>query len=411
MSRLNNFLNLYNNNQTKMVYKWGLKSFFNIIYPENISLESKVEKYFKEERNIESDIDTFLTKINGKPPLSIRSMLNTIKNFLIENDVELPQKFWKRVNRRIKGSRALTLDEVPNNKKLRQIFTHMNAKGKALFLILASSGMRIGEALQITTDDLDLDFEPTKITIRGEYTKTGNSRFTFISSEAKEALIEWLKIREQSLLVAKNRSTPKKHYKNKYQEKDLNTKKLFPFHPFTARYIWKNALEKAGLLKRDKTTDRILIHPHVLRKYFRSRMATIIPVDIVEALIGHEGYLTSVYRRYTQKDLAEKYLEAEHTILIFKETGEVTKLRKEVEEKIKLFSSDVDRFRDELAQSKVEVNDLKEKLECAVNYLSSMRAETELREKTEAEENFQKLVEEVNKEHQVPKAETSKKKP
>jgi len=54
-----------------------------------------------------------------------------------------------------------------------------------------------------------------------------------------------------------------------------------------------------------------------------------IPVDIVEGLMGHEGYLTEVYRRYSEEDLAKFYLRGEPSILIFAETGDVAKLRKE----------------------------------------------------------------------------------
>jgi hypothetical protein len=36
-------------------------------------------------------------------------------------------------------------------------------------------------------------------------------------------------------------------------------------------------------------------------------MATIIPVDIFEALMGYEGCFAEVYRRYSNKDLAEFY--------------------------------------------------------------------------------------------------------
>ena len=103
-------------------------------------------------------------------------------------------------------------------------------------------------------------------------------------------------------------------------------------------------------------------------------MATIIPVDIVEALIGHEGYLTSVYRRYTKEDLAKKYLEAESSILIFKEEGEVKKLRKEFEENIKFFSSSINRFEDELEQSKIEIKDLKKQLKSTKGYLTAFEA-------------------------------------
>jgi len=48
--------------------------------------------------------------------------------------------------------------------------------------------------------------------------------------------------------------------------------------------------------------------------------------------MGHEGYLTEVYRRYTESDLARFYKQGESALLIFTEAGEVTKLRKEVEE-------------------------------------------------------------------------------
>ena len=62
-------------------------------------------------------------------------------------------------------------------------------------------------------------------------------------------------------------------------------------------------------------------------------MATVIPVDVVEALMGHEGYLTEVYRRYSIEDLAKFYKQGEHTLLVFAESENVSKLRAEIEEK------------------------------------------------------------------------------
>jgi len=41
-----------------------------------------------------------------------------------------------------------------------------------------------------------------------------------------------------------------------------------------------------------------------------------VPVDIVEALMGHEGYLTEVYRRYTERQMTEYYLKGEHLLTI-----------------------------------------------------------------------------------------------
>lgn len=127
-------------------------------------------------------------------------MLAAVRTSLTENGVELPQLFWRRLRTRKKGTKALTMDRVPSNVELRRILTHMAIQGKALYLLLASSGMRIGEALKLKLSDLALGEDPAKINIRGEYTKSGNPRLAFLSSEAKEALEEWLKVRPHYIL-------------------------------------------------------------------------------------------------------------------------------------------------------------------------------------------------------------------
>ncbi len=74
---------------------------------------------------------------------------------------------------------------------------------------------------------------------------------------------------------------------------------VFPFDLPTAYLLWKNALRKAGLEDKDGSTEGLILHPRTIRKFFRSRMEMIIPVDIVEALMVHEGYLMECYRKHT----------------------------------------------------------------------------------------------------------------
>jgi hypothetical protein len=102
------------------------------------------------------------------------------------------------------------------------------------------------------------------------------------------------------------------------------------------------------------------------------------------------------------------------------EKSSQVKLPPEVEEKIKLFSSDVDRFRDELAQSKVEVADLKEQLKSATELVYSfeplLNTFNEIANTTEGQELIKKLREaklkqetvEAQKETQKLKAEITK---
>jgi hypothetical protein len=62
-------------------------------------------------------------------------------------------------------------------------------------------------------------------------------------------------------------------------------------------------------------------------------MGAVISVDVTEALMGHEGYLTEVYRKYSHEDLAKFYTQGEHALHVFTNGQEVGALRREVEAK------------------------------------------------------------------------------
>jgi len=313
LNKVKRFLDNYDAPQTKRNFETSIIQFFESVYSKRNAknLEETVEKYFSESRNVAQDIKKFLKSLNGLAPLTIKLKVSNIKIFLLENDVELPN---------------------PTTKELKQILSHVPIQGKALFLTLESSGMRIGEILKSNIDDLYLDEEPARIQIRGENTKTGNSRHAFFSREAKEALVEWLKVRGDYLEAA----VAKSHI---YKKKP-NDSRIFPFDPSTAYSFWRKALHKSKLNEKDKSTGREKIHPHVLRKFFRTRLGTAgIQVDVIEALMGHEGYLTEVYRRYSIEDLRKFYLKGEPALLVFTEAQEVTKLRQEVDERNKALQS------------------------------------------------------------------------
>jgi site-specific recombinase XerD len=249
-------------------------------------------------------------------------MLSNVKTFLIENDVELPQKFWRRLSRRVKGSRAATQDRVPTTQELKTILTHMPIQGQSLYLFLASTGMRIGETLQLQLSDIDLDH--ATVHVRKDYTKSGNPRVCFFSSETRELLGEWLKNRDRYLDQSIQRS-------GRYGKR--RDERLFPFTKNTAYELWNRALAKSHNGQRDPSTGRRVLHVHTLRKFFRTKMAGAIQVDVVEALMGHEGYLTDVYRRYTAQDLAKFYLQGEPALHVFSSGEDVGTLRAEIDEK------------------------------------------------------------------------------
>ena len=329
MGRVKDYLDSYKNLNSKRNNRGALKNFFTVTYGSASldieSLDRQAEQYFGENRDFERDVEAYLSSIEEQAPKTVKVKISAVRVFLSENDIEFKQKFWRKLRRKVKGTRARTRDRSPTYSELRRVLSHMPIQGKALSLVLESSGMRIGEALQLNVDEVKLDAKPCKIWLRGEITKSGEPRLTFISREAVETLEEWLKVRNQYLMFACQKS-------NLYK-KNPDDPRLFPFTGGTAYFMWNSALERAKLLERDISTNRATIHYHVLRKVFRSQLGLVIPFDIVEALMGHEGYLQDVYKKYPnpEKTLAKYYVKGENALLVFAESEEVTKIRGEIE--------------------------------------------------------------------------------
>jgi integrase len=80
---------------------------------------------------------------------------------------------------------------------------------------------------------------------------------------------------------------------------------VFPFHKNTALNIWRRALVKEGLDDKCPNTGTVKLRPHTLRKYFRTYHGA--SVEVKEMLMGHRGYLTDQYVRYTVDDLRKAY--------------------------------------------------------------------------------------------------------
>ena len=326
MATLNEFLDFYPSKNTKRVYKSGIFKFLEVIYgisrkgqrlseTERIKLEELADQYFSEERDYSKDLLNFAVSLNNSPPKSAKTYFASVKEFLFHNDIELSYRDLKSIKRKLPKGNARTEELDLDIATITQIIEHTNVKGKALILLLGSSGMRIGEALQIELDDINMETTPFYIHIRGYYTKNGMQRDTFISKEAKTTLDEWLKVRESYLISAQNRN--KGFIKNgKGNKKSLDDNRVFPFSYSVVEQLWKNALTKSENLSYDKNTGRKQLRIHQLRKFFRSQLALGCPVEIVEALLGHEGYLTSEYRRYTKAQMGEHYLKHEHLLNI-----------------------------------------------------------------------------------------------
>ena len=327
MGKIADYLKHYDNESTAGGYTTSLYQFLDFIYgkqraggrvndTEKEVYDNLVDKYLKEKRAFSKDMAEFVITLQSRPPLSARQTFNSVKAFFEYYDRTLPAKDLKFIRYKLPKGSARTIEKDLDIETIRIILQHLDVKGRALILALASSGMRINEALTLSLEDINLNAKPACITIRGENSKTGDNRISFISAEATQAVIEWLKVRDDYIRSSANRNNGLIKSGRGNPKTVEDEQRLFPFSDQNANTLWDNALIKAGLLSRDKTTNRKQLHYHQFRKFFISQLSLIVSKEIGETLAGHNGYLTGSYRRYTKKQLAEEYLKGQHLLTI-----------------------------------------------------------------------------------------------
>ncbi|MHA1361720.1 MAG: tyrosine-type recombinase/integrase [Candidatus Freyarchaeota archaeon] len=409
---MSEWLDSRSNKNTRKVYRAAMLEFLDFIYgrvrkgvkatkKEFETYEKLAERYIEEckkGRKYLQDLLRFAGHLKSRPPLSAKVFYNGVKEFLFFYGFELRVTETRRIVKALPKGKRRTVESELNRETLQKILNQMDLKGKALFLFLASSGCRIGEALKLTLDDIKLEKDPVEVTVRGEYTKSGETRTTYISKEAKTTLLEWLKVRDRWLesSVNKNRGL---RQSGRSGEKVVDDR-VFPFSFGVVDAVWRNALTKSGLYKVDKSTNRKTLHPHMLRKWFLSQSKLVIPVEISEALAGHSGYLSDAYRRYSKDQIRDYYLKAEPYLFVFvpREISEIqTHFNRELEEQKERVNKLTEQLndtlvivqklrveRDELAKQVREYEETISVLSEAVSALSEEIAEikTTLLEKT-----------------------------
>jgi len=309
------------NLNTKGAYASAVYSYLSIIY--DIPKEKKITpdlvekwetlaaRYLDEGRDPGKDLLQYALALADRPPKTARQYLAAVKDWLAFHEKEIPAKDLRKLRQKTPRGGAMTVERDLDPAILRSILSHQDLKMRALTLLLVSSGMRIGEALRLTLDDVVLpENEIGRISIRGETSKNKNQRYTFCSNEAAAEIREWIKKRPVYLVSAQHRG------KSLGITKNTEDPRLFPFSDNVAETAWEASVRAAGLHSRDPGTGRLQIHPHMLRKFFSSQMRLVVPIDVVEGLIGHSGYLSDAYRRYTKKQVQEFYLKAEPYVTI-----------------------------------------------------------------------------------------------
>lgn len=292
----------------------------------------------------------------GNKPASIKLWLTVAKGYLRHHGIKIYSEDFRQA---VKLPKKVRQREEPLTKEiLVRLLHNVPAKLQTIILVAITSGMRVGEIVQLKLSDIDFGSKPTKIRIRAETTKTRESRETYLTSEATVSLKDYLNrffgwkenesneaLKDQLIFGRTSISRREKGEirTNKIRVKDADLK-ASPTIAAVNSLInsLKTHTKKVPELARFNENGRNMIHFHAFRKFFRTVVGDVVNRDYAEALIGHHFYMDT-YVNLPQDKKLENYLKAEPYLTISdfakveKDLSKIAEKEKELEEKYFIF--------------------------------------------------------------------------
>lgn len=299
--------------KTRITYQTALNHFkkFSQSYY-NLDEVQVVSQIKSEELDLYQVIRNFVIYLDKKniKAQGLRTYLSGIKGYLRHWGIRINSDDYKQM---IKVPKVVRTREIALTKEMiLRIMRNSSSKLQTVILISCSSGLRIGEIVQLKLSDIDFDSIPVKINVRAEIAKGGSSRETFITTETVKALKDYLK---------KNFSWQEDHPTWNLQEivvfgrlsqNNINSMAKNPAQ--SAKQMLQAAIrreiEKIPELSLRNENGRRAIHFHAFRKYFRTILGNVCGRDYAEALMGHGFYMDTYYQLPEDKK-RQMYLDAE----------------------------------------------------------------------------------------------------
>ena len=201
--------------------------------------------------------------------------------YLVRQEV-LPPEI---MNPKVRMQEPDALPKAIPDEDIKSIFKAVtNVRDRALLMLLYRTGMRIGELLQVKVDDIIL---PNQTILLYVGSKNYEGREVYFSSDAEQALKDWLRTRDAT---------------KRYLFYGRSDKPLSYVSAWTAM---RKALERAGLLDKGYSL-------HHLRHTFATEMINHgMRVEVLQQILGHQDIeMTMRYARLSNQRIEEDYYRA-----------------------------------------------------------------------------------------------------
>jgi integrase len=298
-----------------------------VLSPQTIRLYRNVLLSFSRFLNVELDqvhlhllpgnLQKYAGSRKNRSPKGTKTNLNVLTRFYKINNVQmdvLQEAVLKK--RKKKGERKPSQheDKTLTRELLKQMIDVGNSHSRAILVTLISTGMRAGECAKLKLSDYHGDY----IDIPDEIAKNETGGRVFLTDECQEFMKIWLKERSEYITAAtkRNKGLVKGGYSKPRPDSD---DRLFACGYSSLHHILQRLYQKVDG-ERGKYGDKIT--PHSTRRYFRSHAVSGMPLDTVEFLMRHQGYLTKEYVRL--EDAREQFFNGQHCLYITRHEDRLT---------------------------------------------------------------------------------------
>ena len=297
---LNDVYNLSNSHKSRQLYRQILCSFNRFCL---LTYDKDLVKLIEElkPKPLEDILDTllqykrYLDNHTTRSGIGIsnstkRVQLSVLKNFFRACGIKI---HYEDIRDHIKIGRKMRVQKFALDPQTvaKIIIKVTKFQYKALSILLASTGMRVMEAITLQPSDFDFRSNPVCIRLRPKETKTNEGRTVYLTSECTGMM-------EQ---IINNKPESQQYLFGKSPHPDV-------IYRAYGRII-RNALRQLDLYKiLDNGKNQITIHS--FRSFFRTYAGHLISRDFAESFIGHRFYL-SEYENMPEEEKKKLFLKLE----------------------------------------------------------------------------------------------------
>ena len=300
------YIGLYASEHTRRWYTNCLKRYLEYLTDTRIGrgkLDAAWAEYLADCANPQGDLIRFPAAVRGVlAPMTINQYVGCAERYLADAcGIELSRQERRLKARSTPENTPISANYELTRDAIAELLRYADERMRAEILIAVSGGLRIGEIVRLTMQDVSIDEDPVSVRIRRENSKNNIARTTYLSAEAVAALRAYYNVRETKRVSGWGRTRGS-------WEDMAGSSRIFPFSQETEIRRLRHIVRLSKLGQPDPVTGRMNIHFHLFRAWFSTQAGLSgAPKDYIEELMGHEGYLRGAYWRPTAEKKRELY--------------------------------------------------------------------------------------------------------